>query len=159
MAFLDQTFNVDELPVNESTGDFSPIPEGMYSVVIKDATVKPTKAAGGQYISLRLDITDGQYARRVLWSNINIKNASSEAERIGRAQLGDILRAIGVAQLSDTDQLIGGQMDVKVVIGSYNGEPKNEVKSYKASGNAVAVTTPVVQPQTTGKAAPPWAKK
>lgn len=156
MAFLNETFNVDELPVNEQT-EFSAIPEGLYTVTIKDTQIKPTKAPGGQYISLRMDVNDGQYARRVLWANINIKNASADAERIGRAQLGDILRAIGVAQLSDTDQLIGGQMEVKVVVGEYNGKEKNEVKSFKAvNGGVPAVAT--VAPSTT-KAAPPWAKK
>jgi hypothetical protein len=47
---------------------------------------------------------------------LNIKNANPKAEEIGRQQLGDIMRAIGLAKVTDTDQLIGGQIGIKLEV-------------------------------------------
>jgi hypothetical protein len=47
MAFLDQEYNVNELPV--STSSFDPLPEGWYNVTIAGAELKSTKAGNGQY--------------------------------------------------------------------------------------------------------------
>ena len=160
MSYFDQPFNVSDMPEQEGV-DFSPIPAGEYLVEIKSAEIKTTKAGNGQYINCRFDVIEGQFAKRVLFAIINIKNQSEVAEKIGRAQLGEIMRANNIATLQDTDQLIGATMLVRVVIGEYQGEKKNEVKGYKAASGSVmpASKTKDTPPKETGKAAPPWAKK
>lgn len=161
MSYFDQPFNVNEMP-EQSDGDFSPIPAGEYLVEIKSAEIKDTKAKTGQYINVRFDIIEGKYAKRVLFAIINIKNPSEVAEKIGRAQLGEIMRANNIATLQDTDQLIGATMLVRVSIGEYNGEPKNEIKGYKSASNASPMPKAEKEADATpapkGKA-PPWAKK
>lgn len=161
MSYFDQPFNVNDMPEQEG-GDFSPIPAGEYLVEIKSAEIKNTKAGNGQYINCRFDVVEGDFAKRVLFAIINIKNPSEVAEKIGRAQLGEIMRANSIATLQDTDQLIGATMIVRVVIGEYNGEKKNEIKGYKAASGSVmpaAKAKDAPAAQSTGKAAPPWAKK
>lgn len=171
MAYLDQPINASDLP--EDTGsDFSPVPPGEYSVNIKDAELKATNDGTGQYIKLRLDIIGPTHAGRVIFSNINIRNKSQQAESIGRAQLGAIMKALGMATLQDTDQLIGGQLSVKVAIREARTdqatgktyEASNEVKGYKALDGAMK-SAPTGMPKASApaaapaKAAPPWAKK
>jgi len=161
MSIFEETFYAKDMPEQEG-GDFSPIPAGEYTVEIKSAEIKPTKAGNGSYINARMDVIEGKYAKRVLFAIINIKNPSEVAEKIGRAQLGEIMRANNIATLQDTDQLIGCTMIVRVAIGEYNGTPKNEIKGYKAAGNGAAMpkaSAPVSnEPAIAGKA-PPWAKK
>ena len=74
--------------------------------------------------------------------------------------MGEIMRALGLSSVADTDQLIGGTVGIKVSIrDAQNGyEAQNEVKGYKAlQGSAApAMAAPQVA---TDKAAPPWAKK
>ena len=115
MAFLGQTFDSNELPQGTG-GSFEPLPEGFYNATITQAELKPTNDGTGQYIKLRLDITGPSHQGRVIFSNLNIKNASAKAEEIGRQQLGDIMRAIGLAKVNDTDQLIGGHVNIKLAI-------------------------------------------
>jgi hypothetical protein len=97
-----------------------------------------------------------------VFGNLNIKNASTKAEEIGRQQLGEIMRAIGLGKVSDTDQLIGGSLSIKLSVrtGEYSG---NEIKGFKALGGAApAAAVPfksVVPSAAPAKAAPPWAKK
>ncbi len=162
MAFLSEGFDVNELPKGTG-GNFEPLPAGWYTCTISQAELKDTKAGGGQYIKLRYDITGPTHQGRVVFGNLNIKNANPKAEEIGRQQLGEVMRAIGLAKVTDTDQLIGGQLSIKLEIkqdAQYGAS--NEVKGYKSLSGSVAPSAamPSAAPAAaTGKAAPPWAKK
>ena len=116
-----------------------------------------------------------------MFGNLNIKNQSAKAEEIGRAQLGELMRAIGLARVQDTDQLIGGNLSIKLDIRPARTDAatgktydaQNEVKGYKAAGgSAPAAAMPsfgASQPQAAAPAAqaapaaassaPPWAKR
>jgi len=161
MAFLSESFDVNELP--QGNGNFEPLPAGWYTATISQAELKATKAGNGQYIKLRYDITGPTHQGRVVFGNLNIKNANPKAEEIGRQQLGDIMRAIGLAKVTDTDQLIGGQIAIKLEVKQdeqYGAG--NEVKGFKSlSGSAApAAAMPAASaPAASGKAAPPWTKK
>jgi len=154
MANLGQEYNVTDLP--ESSGVYDPLPPGWYSVVITQAEIKATKAGNGEYIKVRYDVTGPTHQGRVVWGNINIRNASLKAEEIGRQQLGELMRAIGLARVSDTDQLINGSLSIKLDIReSEQYGAQNEVKGFKALAGSV----PPAAPQAETKAAPPWAKR
>ena len=162
MAFLTETFDVNELPVGNA-GNFEPLPAGWYTCTISQAELKDTKAGNGQYIKLRYDITGPSHQGRVVFGNLNIKNANPKAEEIGRQQLGEIMRAIGLAKVADTDQLIGSQISIKLDIkqdAQYGAS--NEVRGFKSVSGSVAPTAtaaPASAPAAAAKAAPPWAKK
>jgi hypothetical protein len=161
MAFLDEEFSVDALPV--SNNNFEPLPEGWYNATITGAEIKATKAGDGKYIAVKYNITGPSHQGRVIFGNLNIKNASTKAEEIGRQQLGEIMRAIGLAKVSDTDQLIGGNLSIKLSMktGEYAG---NEVKAFRALNGAAPAPTSILSTPSSvktapAKAAPPWAKK
>lgn len=160
MAFLDEEFSVDTLP--QGTGNFEPLPAGWYSATITGAEIKATKAGDGKYIAVKYTITGPTHQGRVVFGNLNIKNASTKAEEIGRQQLGEIMRSIGLTKVSDTDQLIGGNLSIKLEVktGEYAG---NEIKGYRALEGSMstpapsfAAPKPAVAPS---KGAPPWARK
>ena len=155
MAQLDETFSADALPVSDR--NFEPLPAGWYSAVINGAEIKMTKAGTGKYIAVRYDITGPTHQGRVVFGNLNIKNANPTAEKIGREQLGEIMRAVGLATVQDTDQLIGGQLQIKLdVRESEQYGASNDVKGFKSNGSAPPKAAPAAA---SGKAAPPWVKK
>lgn len=158
MAQLGETINAAELPEGQN---FEPIPAGWYSVTITGAEVKDTKAGTGQYIAVRYDVTGPTHEGRVIFGNLNIRNPNPKAEEIGRQQLGDLMRAIGLASVTDTDQLIGGRCQIKVAIQkSDEYGDRNDVKGYKADGSAPPVAAaPASAAAPTSAAAPPWAKR
>lgn len=159
MSFLGETFNAADLP--QGTGNFDPIPAGTYTASITQANLRDTKDGTGKMIAVRYDITGPSHQGRVIFSNINIRNKSPKAEEIGRQQLGDIMRAIGLASLQDTDQLIGGQLQIKVDIEKKEGyEARNQVKGFKAlSGSPAPAPAAAPAPAPAAGAAPPWARK
>lgn len=162
MSLLDLNFNVNDLP-EETQGTFEPLPAGDYNVTISNADLMTTKSGTGSYIKMRLTVTGPTHEGRILFANLNIKNDSQKAEEIGRQQLGSVMRAIGLANLSDTDQLIGGQMSVKVSIRkSEEWGDQNDVKSYKAIAGSAAPAFAAPQPQSGAAPAssgPAWARK
>lgn len=156
MAQLGQTFDAASLP--EST-DYSPIPAGWYRCRITEASLETTKAGTGQYIKCRYDVLDGPHANRVFFGNINIRNPNPKAEEIGAEQLGKLMRSIGLARVSDTDQLVGGVMQVKVAIRqSEQYGDSNEVKDWKADGGAAPAAGGSATPPPAPTGGLPWSK-
>jgi hypothetical protein len=163
MAFLEETFDVETLP--QGNGGYEVLPPGWYQATITAAELKNTKAGNGQYIKVRYDITGPTHQGRVVFGNLNIKNPNPKAEEIGRQQLGELMRAIGLARVKDTDQLIGGNLSIKLSTSQQDGyEPSNDVKGYKALAGGItaapAMPSAAAQaPAASEKTSPPWAKK
>ena len=131
MAQLNQPFVEAELPKSER--NFEPLPAGWYTATIGGAEVKATKAGTGEYIAVRYDITGPSHQGRVVFGNLNIKNANPTAEAIGYQQMGELMRAIGLPRIDDTDQLVGGQLQVKLdVRKSEQYGDSNDVKAFKS---------------------------
>jgi hypothetical protein len=164
MAQLPQSFSAAELP--QSDRNYDPIPEGWYDVEIKGAELRTTKAGNGQYIAVRYDVTGPTHAGRVVYGNLNVSNPNPKAEEIGRQQMGELMRSIGLPVLQDTDQLVGGRLSIKVSIRkSEQYGDSNDVKGFKAlaGGAAPAVaapSAPAPQPAAApAGSAPPWAQR
>lgn len=156
---LGETYSAAELQPSLS---YDLLPAGWYTAIITDAEVKDTKAGNGQYIKIRYDITGPSCQGRVVFGNLNIKNPNPKAEEIGRQQLGDIMRALGLAAVNDTDQLINGHLSIKVDTRPGSGEygPQNEVRGWKSNtGSMPPLPKPDATAGAVGAKPPPWAKK
>lgn len=160
MSNLGMTFNTSELPEGNN-GDFQPLPAGWYTATVTSAEVRETKAGTGSYIAVRYDITGPSHEGRVVFGNLNISNPNPKAEEIGRQQLGDLMRAIGLDSVTDSDQLIGGHCQIKLAIRkSEEYGDNNDVKGWKAvEGSAMPKPAAAAPSQPAAAAAPPWAKK
>ena len=146
---LDEVFTLDSVPAQ--TTSYDAIPAGLYEATIANAEIKDSKS-GGKYINVRYDITGPSHAGRVVFGMITISNANPKAEEVGRQQLGSLISAIGLDKLSDTDQLIGGQLIIKLTVEeSEKYGAQNRVQGFRpaAKGSKPAATTNT----------PPWAKK
>lgn len=148
------SLNISLSDLPESQG-YDLIPDGWYRAKIKGAELKSTKANDGQYIAVQYQIESG----RVVFGNLNIKNRNPEAERIGLQQLGEVMGAIGLAKIQDTDQLIGGDLMIKVGTSKKQEgfEQRNEVKGFKAIEGG-APPMPTATATTTGAFKAPWQK-
>lgn len=157
---LNETFDLGNLPEG-NTGDFTPLPDGWYTAFIAKAELCTTKAGTGQYIKLRYDITGPTHQGRVVFGNLNIRNPNPKAEEIGRQQLGDIMRAIGLAKVADTDQLVGGAIQIKLVTRHQEGyEPSNDVKGFKSvEGGSMPKPAAAAPAAASAAVTPPWGKK
>ena len=145
MGKFGTTYKTDDMPKGDN---FDAVPAGTYDVTVRKDTDIVDTAAGGKRLKVGLDITGPNCKGRVLWANINLKNANPKAEEIGLREFGDLLRACGIAQIDDTDRLVGKRLRVKVSLskandgyGDVNGM-ENKVKAYYAIEGQNAPSAP-----------------
>ena len=142
----------------EPAGAFQPLPAGDYEVVIVESKWKPTKAGTGSYLEIKCQVTKGDYAKRSLWTRLNLKNPNVTAVEIAKRELSAICHAVGVLKPKSKDELNGIPLVAKVVVReNQDGEPTNEIKGWKSAegGSAAPAATPTPkQPVNAGGA--PW---
>lgn len=118
------------------SSSFEPIPAGWYDAKIVGSEVKPTKDGSGRRLNLQFEIIGGQFNNRKIFEGLNIVNANSEAQRISLENLSAICHAINVMDLTNTEQLHGKPLQIKVAIKAAAGgyEASNSIRGYEASG-------------------------
>lgn len=158
MANLGTSFVTEEMP---SGGNYEVLPAGWYTATINDVQVKQTKSGTGRYMAIRYDITGPTHQGRVVYSNVNFENANPKAEEIGRQQLRSLMEAVGLTRLTDSDQLIGHSVKIKLKIekDEQYGD-KNQVNGFSSAGSAGAAPRPAPTSAPSAKPtnAPPWAR-
>jgi hypothetical protein len=156
-----EPISLSDLPVSDKpAGRYDPVPAGKYTANITQASQQETKDGSGLLIKVRYDITGPSHVGRVIFQYINHRNNSAKAEAIGRAQLGDLMIALGINYLKRPEEMVGGQVEIDVGISpASNGYPEgNKIQGVKSSGTpSFAADIPAAPAKV--KAAPPWAKK
>ena len=148
-------FNAEEV---EPSSSYEPIPAGWYRAIISASEIKPTRDGYGEYLSLTLQVIEGQYANRLVFARLNLKNANEKAVDIARKDLAAICRAVGVMSPRSSEELHDKPLMIKVKVRPASGEyeASNDIGGYKAVEGANL--TPAPKPQTPTPAATP-AKK
>ena len=148
----------------EPTESYDVLPKGKYLMMAVDSKIKPTKRGDGDYLEITFEVIDGQFKGRKVWERLNIRNPNKKAEEISQRKLSALCHAIGVINLTDTDQLHNIPVMAELTIESREGySDQNGVKSYSASGSTAPVASspalrqPAAAPA--AAAAPVWKKK
>ena len=154
-------FNAEEV---EPSSSFDPIPAGWYQAIISNSEMKATRDGYGEYLSLTLQIIDGQYENRLVFARLNLKNANDKAVDIARKDLAAICRAVGVMSPQASEELHDIPLMIKVKVRPASGEyeASNDIGGYKAVEGANLTPAPKAasKPQTPPPAATkkPWQK-
>ena len=156
-------FNAEEV---EPSSSFDPIPAGWYTAIISASEMKATRDGYGEYLSLTLQIIDGQYENRFVFARLNLKNANDKAVAIARKDLAAICRAVGVMSPQASEELHDIPLMIKVKVRAASGdyEASNDIGGYKAVEGANLTPAPKAasKPQTPPPAATttkkPWQK-
>jgi len=141
--------NMDSLNLNveeESKGmsDYSVLPDGEYQVIITEAEMKANKSGQGAHIGVSMQVIEGECEGRLLWANYNVQNSNPTAEKIGRAELASLCKAIGIINPQDTSELCDKPFIVN--LGLDKKDPtKNKIKSYIVL--EIATSAPVENPE------------
>ena len=152
-------FNAEEI---EPSSSFDPIPAGWYKAIISNSEMKPTRDGYGEYLSLTLQIIEGQYENRLVFARLNLKNANDKAVDIARKDLAAICRAVGVMSPQSSEELHDKPLMIKVKVRAASGdyEASNDIGGYKAVEGANLTPAPKTQTPVTpsAPAKKPWQK-
>lgn len=165
MGSLSEFIGPEGLPEREQR-DFECLPDGWYSAEVLTADVCATKAGTGAYLAVQFAVTGPTHAGRRVWQNYTLRNPSSSAERIGREQLGELVRALGIQTPKDSDELVGNLCEIRLTTRQQEGfAPRNHVQAARPRSDATAAkavakaAAAAVKSPTAGGSAPPWARK
>ena len=137
-------FNAESIEPNTS---YEPIPAGWYQAIISNSEMKATRDGYGEYLSLTLQIIEGNYQNRLVFARINLKNANDVAVDIAKKDLAAICRAVGVMSPQASEELHDKPLMIKVKVRAAQGEydASNDVAGYKSIEGGTA--SPVQQKQ------------
>lgn len=119
-------FNADD-----HQDEFVLIQPGDYNVVIEETEMKANSSGTGEFLLIKLVITDAPYEGRTVFDRFNIVHTNPKAVDIAKKQFAVLCRAAGNLAPSDSEELHGAEV-VAVVDIQKNGD-YNEVKRYKSS--------------------------
>ena len=154
-------FNAEEI---EPSSSFDPIPAGWYQAIISNSEMKATRDGYGEYLSLTLQVIEGQYENRLVFARLNLKNANDKAVDIARKDLAAICRAVGVMSPKSSEELHDKPLMIKVKVRPASGdyEASNDIGGYKTVEGQDLTPAPKAasKPQTPPPAATkkPWQK-
>ena len=155
------SYNFDASTI-EPSNSYDPIPAGWYQAIISNSEVKPTRDGYGEYLSLTLQVIEGQYENRLVFARLNLKNANDKAVDIARKDLAAICRAVGVMSPKASEELHDKPLMIKVKVRPAQGEyeASNDVGGYKGVdvNDAPIVTPQQKAPAPTTPAKKPWQK-
>lgn len=94
------------------SGEKTPLPAGFYTGVITRAELRDNKSTAkdpnGKYLEVEFDITSPQdHGNRKFWDKFNLVNSNAIAVKIGKEQLSDLAKSLGMDNLGDADELLG----------------------------------------------------
>lgn len=149
-------------------GDFNPadvdpvaprelLPAGEYAVILIETDLV-TKDSGAVQFKFCVQVTEGAYQNRRVYSHENYTKKDGTPNSIGRGMVSQICRCVGVMSPKDTSDLHHKRLVAKVGVGQSDGyDPKNVVKGFKPY-EGVAAASPTPTPTTTpGGSASAWA--
>lgn len=130
-------FNANDVTPSQA---FAPVPAAKYPAIIEASEIKPTSAGTGKRLNLTFSILGGEFNNRKIFEGLNIENPNSEAQRISLENLSAICHAVGVTNLTNTEQLHNKPLIINVKIKPAQGEydAKNVIKGYEAASNGGA---------------------
>lgn len=133
--------NIDEN--EEVTTDFDPLPDGVYMAHVIESDMVPTKNGTGEMLKLTHEILQEPYVGRRIWTNLNIVNASAEAQKIGRGQLSSLCKACGkIGTVEDSLEVheIPHLIKLKTEEGKGEYKAKNKIVGYYPKNSPLALT-------------------
>lgn len=128
---------------NHTPASFEPIPAGTYEVVVVSSDWKAAKS-GGRYVNVRLDVTEGKYAKRCIFWRCNLESTSEKAREIANDQMHAFCLSAGIKGWEHPADLVGLTAHAVVRIGKAQEgyDPQNEISTFKWDPAGVAPTTP-----------------
>lgn len=103
------------------------IPDGVYAAVIVATDVRVEgEAADEETLVVQMEVALGENEKRQVFESFRLNHPSTPVREIAEKALVQALEAMGIDELTDTDELHGKQMAVRVTTQtSANYPPRN----------------------------------
>ncbi len=121
---LGEQFNAEE---EAGDNEFQVVAPGWYPCTIIGAELKETKARNGHFVEVICETIEGGHRA---WGRFNILNPNEKAQAYGRRQLGNLGIACGLPVISDTDELLGKEVQAYFTVDEGADKPVNTTEDF-----------------------------
>lgn len=137
MADIKELFGRD-LEVSQNDGDFSPIPDGRYTLKIDACDGNRQTKSGKLAIGFKFKVVGPTHAGRIIFIDLYVGGVSEKCANVSFSKLSRISMAAFGRAVRNTDELVGGILDADVVTNAQPGyKPRNDIaKYYKSTDQA-----------------------
>lgn len=120
------------------------IPNGRYLAIVSDAEWREPQNNNPAYLSLTIEIIDGQFKSRKLWENLNLNHPSDTPQLIARQTLKEICESIALPKPGGSEMLLNKPLCVEIGHrrDSSSGEIVNKIKTFLPRDQVTASATP-----------------
>lgn len=124
-----------DLSNTEEMGEFGPLPEGEYQVVITESERADMKSGNGALLKMKMEVVDGKYKGRTLMNFCNLWHNDSVVSEIAKKQLASIIKAVTNNKdtpIADSTELHGVVFTVSVGLQEPDAEGRvfNKIKGF-----------------------------
>jgi len=136
MAQLGTRFNAEEHDTTQR--EFGPI-DGDCRLEVIESDVGRNGKDTGTLLKLTFQVNaPDEYKGRKIWTQINVEHESAQTQEIGQKELASLCRAIGVREVSDSEELhfkefaakVGMSKERKDAATGKTYDPRPEIKRY-----------------------------
>jgi len=106
--------NLDGYKASDYQSTLAAFPEGDYRAHIIASEIYRNSKGNGDVLKLTFELTQDPFTGRQIMTWINIRHATKQCENIGRVELGDICRAVGIDNPVDTEHLHNKAMMIRL---------------------------------------------
>lgn len=155
MVMLPNQFNAED----HGNMGFDPLPKDNYLMQITESDYKENSNKNGHFLSLKMEVQEGEYKGRVLFRNLNLDNPNPKAVDMANKELASICRACGLTTLlEDSEELHGIDFIASLAVKKGKGDAADEqtVQSYAP---AAGVAKPAKPSDDSAAAAKPKASR
>jgi hypothetical protein len=127
----------------EPTMSYDALPAGDYKVAVTSTAL----SSQGTGINVGFDIVEGEHTGRKIFQWLGLMHTKPSLVELGQQNLSSICRAVNKMTVSDTDELLGAQLIVKVKI-QKKDPTRNEVIGHSPIPGFEAATPAPQQEET-----------
>lgn len=128
MPRLNQVFDATTVDTSDPR---DPLEPGWYYGKVIETSYGPNQKGTGELAKVTIEVTRGPRAGKYMWDNFNLVHDNPVAVQIAHKQFAQLSKALGLKQVSDTDELVNGR-ELQFLVGMNKAGDREEVKKYKA---------------------------
>jgi hypothetical protein len=113
---------------------FDALPAGVYTVALIDLEENVGGASGFPYFKATLEVLDGEFANRRLWTNLSLSPKAAWKLQEALIAFGESPDDLTAEFDFDPEKYLGVEFDVSVSQSSYEGRVTNVVDNFLPSG-------------------------
>lgn len=110
-----------------SVVEYAPLEAGRYNLECVNIQLNENPEQGKKWEEIEFNI---EGTNRKIWHRLNLVGYSDKAVEVAMSSISGMARALGLASVKNTDELVGKKYSALLEVDSYNGKDRNQINPF-----------------------------